>query len=202
MAKNHHGKLLCFLLLLLGICWGCQENEPLEPVYSDMPIMIVNNRDYVSFLQSSIEEAEEYIHIIMYMMKYYPHDSTNGVSQLQKALIGAAARDIEVKVILEKSDYNGSLNETNESTFVYLSSEGIDVRFDPLSVTTHAKVVIIDDRIAFVGSSNWSISAFEDNNETNLRVSSNEVAAGLEAYFLELWGVSSKGRFALWGSAL
>ena len=179
------------VVVVLTLMCGCQREEPLEPPYEDMAIVVVNDRDYVPFLLSSINEAEEYIHIIMYLMKYYPQDTINGVSQLQKALIAAVRQDVDVKVILEKSDYNSSLNETNESTFVYLDSMGLAVRFDPVSVTTHAKLVIIDDRIAFVGSSNWSKSALEKNNEMNVKIQDRNATRGMEVYFQELWSLSS-----------
>jgi phosphatidylserine/phosphatidylglycerophosphate/cardiolipin synthase-like enzyme len=172
---------------------GCQQTEPLEPPYEDLTIVMVNDRDYVPFLLSSINEAELYIHVVMYLMKYYPQDTLNGVSQLQKALIAAKQQDVDVKIVLERSDYNSSLNETNESTFVYLDSMGLEVRFDPVSVTTHAKLVVIDDQIAFVGSSNWSKSAFEDNNEVNIKIQDRAAVRGMESYFQALWSLSSVG---------
>jgi phosphatidylserine/phosphatidylglycerophosphate/cardiolipin synthase-like enzyme len=189
--KQSMRSLLCMVAVLCGLLiWGCQLDEPLEPPYEDLSIVVVNDRDYVPFLLSSINEAEEYIHIVMYLMKYYPQDTTGGVSQLQKALIEAAEKDVEVRVILEWSDYNSSLNATNESTFVYLDAMGLEVRFDPSSVTTHAKLVIIDGRIAYVGSSNWSKSAFEDNNEVNARIEDKHAVGGMESYFRELWTLS------------
>jgi phosphatidylserine/phosphatidylglycerophosphate/cardiolipin synthase-like enzyme len=184
---------LCIVIMMLTIMGGCQQKEPLEPPYEDFPIVLVNDRDYVPFLLSSITEAEQYIHVVMYFMKYYPQDSLNGVSQLQRALIACGQQDIDVKIVLEWSDYNSSLNATNESTFVYLDSLGLEVRFDPVSVTTHAKFVIIDDRIAYIGSSNWSISAFEENNEVNIKIEDQTVVREMESYFQELWSVSSRG---------
>jgi phosphatidylserine/phosphatidylglycerophosphate/cardiolipin synthase-like enzyme len=176
-----------FAMLIIIFLWGCKKEEPLEPPYDGIAITPVTDRDYTSYLLSSFENSEESIHIIMYLMKYYPYDSTNGVSLLEKDLTDAEERGVEVKVILEWSDYNSSLNATNESTYVYLESNGIDVRFDPSSVTTHAKVVIVDEQIAFVGSTNWSRSAVEENNEVNLKITDKDVLEEIENYFEELW---------------
>jgi len=181
----------CLYSIIITIFFfSCHKSEPLEPPYGDRPVIAVTDRDYTSYLLSYFGESENYIHIVMYLMKYYPYDSTNGVSQLQKALISARERGLDIKVLLERSDYNSSLNAINESTYVYLDSQGIDVRFDQLSVTTHAKLVIIDDKVAFVGSTNWSQSALEKNNEVNVEIKEEEVVKELESYFQHLWEVS------------
>jgi phosphatidylserine/phosphatidylglycerophosphate/cardiolipin synthase-like enzyme len=181
--------LMMFTGLLLG---GCQRKEPLEPPYDTTALVVVSNRDYAPLLLSSITGAGESIHVIMYLMKHYPEDSLNGVSQLQDALIAAAQTNTDVKVILEKSDYNSSLNASNGSTFVYLDSMGLDVRFDPPSVTTHAKLVIVDGKTVFLGSSNWTRSALEDNNEMNVKIQDPDIAGAMETYFQELWSLSSQ----------
>ena len=178
---------LCCIIITIFF-FACHKSEPLEPPYGDSPVIVVTDRDYTTYLLSYFGESENYIHIVMYLMKYYPYDSANGVSQLQKALINARERGLDVKVLLERSDYNSSLNASNESTYVYLNSQGIDVRFDQLSVTTHAKLVIIDDKVAFVGSTNWSQSAVEENNEVNVKMTDKNIVEDLESYFQNLWG--------------
>ncbi|MCK4233227.1 hypothetical protein KAX75_02280 [candidate division WOR-3 bacterium] len=183
-------KRFIYAIIIITLFLSCHKKEPLEPPYGDKPVYVVTNRDYTSYLLSCFNESEDYIHIMMYLMKYYPFDSTNGVSQLQKALIKANLRGVEVKVLLEKSDYNSSLNALNESTYIYLDSMGVDVRFDPVSVTTHSKLVIVDDKIAFVGSSNWSRSALEENNEVNVKIKEEMVVSELDSYFQRIWDVS------------
>ncbi|TES90411.1 MAG: hypothetical protein E3J87_10080 [Candidatus Cloacimonadota bacterium] len=66
----------------------------------------------------------------------------------------------------------------------------MDVKFDSQSVTTHAKIVIVDDRVAFIGSTNWSKSAIEKNNEVNVEIKKEEIVKELESYFQDLWNSS------------
>jgi phosphatidylserine/phosphatidylglycerophosphate/cardiolipin synthase-like enzyme len=197
MLKPDGMGFLCCIVVVLAFFWGCQQKEPLEPPYDDPVVAMVANRDYTPFLLSCIGEADEQVHVIMYLMKCYPSDTMNGVSQLQRALIAANNRGVDVRVILEQSDYNSSLNATNESSYVYLDSMGIEVRFDPLQVTTHAKLVIVDSRIAVVGSSNWSRAALEENNEMNVRIQDTAAVSAMESYFQDLWSlcdIRSRGR--------
>ncbi len=178
-----------YLLLIIAVVFfsSCHNKELLDPPYGDRSVIVVSDRDYASFVLASFSEAEVYIHVVMYSMKYYPDDSTNGVSQLLNELIYANERGVDVRVLLERSEYNSSLNEQNESTRFYLESNGIDVQFDSPTITTHGKLVIIDNREAFVGSANWSKSAIEKNNEVNVKINEEGIVEELESYFQNLW---------------
>jgi len=185
-------KLTLYLLVGSILFTCCHKDDVLEPPYGNKPVTVVTNRDYTSFLLSALHESKDYVYIAMYIMKYYPFDSSCGESQLLNAIIETKQRGVEVKVLLELSDYNSSLNETNESTYVYLTSKSVNVRFDSPTVTTHAKLVIIDGKIAFVGSTNWTKSALEANNEVNVEVKDEDVVGELELYFENLWGSSRR----------
>jgi phosphatidylserine/phosphatidylglycerophosphate/cardiolipin synthase-like enzyme len=178
-----------YLLLIIAVVFfsSCHNKELLDPPYGDRSVIVVSDRDYASFVLASFSEAEVFIHIVMYSMKYYPDDSTNGVSQLLNELIKAKERGVDVRVLLERSEYNSSLNEQNEFTCVYLESNGIDVQFDSPTITTHGKLVIIDNREAFIGSANWSKSAIEENNEVNVKINEEGIVEELESYFQNLW---------------
>jgi cardiolipin synthase len=49
----------------------------------------------------------------------------------------------------------------------------------------HAKTVVVDGRIASIGSANWDVRSFELNFETNAVLYSNEVAGMQKASFLD-----------------
>jgi len=183
-------RLYLYGFLIIFFLFACHKEDVLEPPYGEKSVIVVNNRDYTSFLLSALHESKDYVYIAMYMMKYYPFDSSCGESQLLNAIIETKQRGVEVKVLLELSDYNSSLNETNESTYVFLTSKSVNVRFDSPTITTHAKLVIIDGKIAFVGSTNWSKSALESNNEVNVEIKEEDIVGELELYFQNLWGSS------------
>jgi len=182
---------IIFAIIITTLFLSCHNEEPSEPPYGSNSVVVVTNRDYTPFVLEAINKSENYIHILMYEMKYYAFDSVCGESQLLNALIQVHTRGVEVKVILERSNYNSNLNEINESTYVYLVSEGINVRFDSPSVTTHAKLVVIDDKVAFLGSTNWTKSALDGNNEVNVEVTEEGIVRELELYFQNLWSQSS-----------
>ena len=63
-----------------------------------------------------------------------------------------------------------------------LSRSGIEIRFDSLRKTSHAKVVVIDDRYVFLGSHNLTHSALSRNNELSVRIDSPEMARQITSY--------------------
>ena len=50
----------------------------------------------------------------------------------------------------------------------WLAAHGIPVVWDEVSRTSHAKVLLIDDQQALVGSHNWTRAALLDNREASV----------------------------------
>jgi phosphatidylserine/phosphatidylglycerophosphate/cardiolipin synthase-like enzyme len=70
----------------------------------------------------------------------------------------------------------------------YMESRSIGVRLDPSSrTTTHAKVVVVDDRVVFVGSRNWTEGALTLNNEVCVVMYPEEIARRFVEYSENLW---------------
>ena len=85
---------------------------------------------------------------------------------LKNALIDAKNRGVDIRIILEQEI------ESNENCFYYLVSNGIDVKWAPREFSrTHSKFMIIDKKIVFVGSTNFSYSALNTNREAAILTS-------------------------------
>jgi len=71
-------------------------------------------------------------------------------------------------------------------------SHNISVKLDESSGrTTHTKLVIIDGKIVFLGSHNWTQSALQRNHEVSVLIYDEDVAKILLRYFFDIW---SNGR--------
>jgi phosphatidylserine/phosphatidylglycerophosphate/cardiolipin synthase-like enzyme len=143
-------------------------------------IFPLENQKYFDLLTIKIVEAKRSVNICMFLFKAWSN-SKHSANQVIEELIRAAKRGVEVNVLLEKNGWSDdSLNQSNESTATKLREAGISVFFDRKDVTTHSKLIIIDERIVFIGSHNLTDSALQKNNETTIMVESEEMAA----YFL------------------
>ena len=80
------------------------------------------------------------------------------------SLKAAANRGVKVQVVLEHSV------DDNPGRVTELSAAGVSAKLDEKSIYTHAKLLVADDATALFGSSNFSWSSMNKNNEANLLV--------------------------------
>jgi len=89
----------------------------------------------------------------MYSFTYEP---------IAEALIRAKNRGIKIRILMDKGQ-----SQRRYSKYKYLLNNGIAVIQDRHAGIMHNKIAIIDGKILFTGSYNWSKSA-EERNQENL----------------------------------
>ncbi len=158
-----------------------EENEKLKrEVKYEISVLI--DRDYYSSLISDFKKANESILVAMYLMVYDPDDPLDWANDLIRELINARERGVNVTVVIEYRTYTGYM-DSNLEEYNYLSANGVNVKLDEESDTDHMKLVIIDDKIVYIGSHNWSESALYYNHETSVKIVSEEIAEIFKEYF-------------------
>ena len=166
---------------------------PFDAVDGSEPLLIpipdtVDTAHYADWLLELLSRAEHSIHVIMYRISYYPAYRESRSNEILAALIEAAGRGLDVKVLLDDCSFYPDSAEENLEAALYLYLHGVDVRMDDPSETTHAKLVLIDGETVLLGSTNWNYYALEQNNEVSLAlVRLSEVARVYEQYFQVLW---------------
>jgi phosphatidylserine/phosphatidylglycerophosphate/cardiolipin synthase-like enzyme len=144
------------------------------------------NREYRDALLAGIRGANSRIIVSCYLFKITKFPD-NQPRKIANELILARQRGVTVTVILEQSrNESDFLNRENRATAALLSRNGIETRFDSLRKTSHAKVVVIDDRYVFLGSHNLTHSALTRNNELSVRINSPEMARKITSYLGQL----------------
>jgi phosphatidylserine/phosphatidylglycerophosphate/cardiolipin synthase-like enzyme len=137
---------------------------------------LLQNREYSNALLQGIRDARSSIRISCYIFKMT--DSAGNLPRLvAEELVNARRRGVNISVKLEQSsDAKDSLNSDNHSTAAYLIRNDITVRFDPIRKTSHAKIVVIDNRYVYIGSHNLTQSSLIRNNELSVLFDSPEQA--------------------------
>ncbi len=148
-------------------------------------IIVLADKEYYETLTSLIQHAHQSIDLTMFIFKTTKSPKNKAVL-LAGELVKAAKRRVRVRVILEKSDYDESLNRENRRVGRKLRKKGIKVIFDSPETTTHAKLVVIDNRYCLVGSHNFTHSALAYNHELSLLVDSRTLAKELLKYMDEI----------------
>lgn len=160
---------------------------PLSPPVPKVEVL--KDQEYFYQVNSLIKEATTSIKVIAFEMGWYPEHPLSPSNILIKNLIAARERGVEVRVILEISDWNERVTKKNKYSGQVLSENNIKVRYDSPSVTTHAKLIIADSSSAILGSNNWTYYSLTQNKELSLLVKTPSVIGELEDYFNKLWEV-------------
>ncbi|MEM2513612.1 MAG: phospholipase D-like domain-containing protein, partial [Candidatus Bathyarchaeia archaeon] len=90
-------------------------------------------------------------------------------------------RGVNVKVIIEYRTYSGFLDD-NLWTRDYLFSNNVSVKLDDEPDTDHLKLVIIDDKIIYIGSHDWNDPSLFSNHEISVKILSEKLAQELREY--------------------
>ncbi len=138
-------------------------------------IRILPDREYFELLLPLIQRARHEIRLTMFLFRTTTSPN-NLATALAKALIKARQRGVTVRVLLERSGFDNSINAANRTVAAMLRRNQIQVRFDSREVTSHAKLVVIDQRYVFVGSHNLTHSALTSNHEFSLLVDNRDLA--------------------------
>jgi len=158
---------------------GCKEFSGPNP-----EITLVLDRDYYPTFHNLISQAKKTVHSIMYVGKI---NKGSLIDRIVSDLKDAKAKGIEVKMVFEYSSYDSSLNATNQAFQDTLNLYGIKTQWDNPTITTHAKLLIIDSTYILLGSTNWTASALEKNHEANIMINNLELGIKLEEYFTKIW---------------
>jgi len=148
-------------------------------------VTVLNCKDYLPSLISDINGAKSSIDACMYAAIYKPDKTNYPANAIFKDLVGAAARGVKVRLILD-----GRLAKNEKPLIEYLSGGGVVIRLSRLNHTVHSKLVLVDGRIVYVGSHNWTADALRHNTETSVRIETPQIAAQEEKDFAGYWGAS------------
>ena len=163
-----------------------------DSISADDPLIVplpetVDTENYPAVLLKLIAGARESIHVVMYRISHYPQYRESTTNDILDALIAASSRGLDVRVYMDDCAFYESDAEANLQAARYLSDHGVDVRMDDPKTTTHAKLVVIDQRTVTLGSTNWNYYSLAKNNETDIAfIDFPAVAAPYEAFFERL----------------
>jgi hypothetical protein len=161
----------------------------------------IHNKTYFQTTHKILQSAKSSIIMVMYVVSLHNTTDDSQVLQLVNDLIDAHKRGVKVKVILDRTieykkygeheerersltafgmtkanEFGMTLDDKNEIVYEYLKNNGVEVYYDQKQTYTHAKCLVIDNKIVIMGSTNWSASAFTNNNEISAVIESKEYA--------------------------
>lgn len=130
------------------------------------------NQSFFGEIKKILSSATDSICIVIYNWHFYKNDIAGSVSQLNQIIFDKLNRGVKIKVVV------GNITLYNQ-----LKEKKINVRYNRVRGLNHAKVIIVDTRIASVGSHNFSENAFSRNEEASVISDEKEFVAQAQKYF-------------------
>lgn len=130
----------------------------LSPLYSRMKIM-----QLVSWAEKSID-------------MYFQYLSDN---DLQDLLVLQESKGVQVRIIMDKKFIRENPDEVS-----HLEKKWVEF-FSYNGTTMHAKSILIDKKILYIGSVNFSTYSFDSNRETGLLITNKDIVWQFQTQFLD-----------------
>ena len=145
---------------------------------------------FFNALLAKIEGATSMVEIATFLFRT-DYVSETRAQQIADALKAAAARGVQVTVVLSYSRFETDVCESNYATAAELMAGGCYVKLAPRNRTMHTKLAIIDLVDVFIGSHNLTRGALSFNNELTVYSSIRNMRARAARYFNALWDAST-----------
>lgn len=153
-------------------------------------VIDISGTKYFPAVNDALLKAEKSIYVAMFTIESSLSKQDSKPNQLIGALIEAKKRGVDVEIILDQnvdfvqrrhsSDWETKIKSTR--AYKRLKDAGIKVYYDEPARYTHAKCVIIDNKIVILGSTNWTGSSFDNNIETSVLINSEKLAEEILTY--------------------
>ena len=148
-----------------------------------------SDRSYAREVERLINTSNQRVWVMVYVL--YPGDEADHpVNALCAALAKARERGVDARVVIDIGREWGTedISDKHQQGESLLRELGVPILLDEVDRTSHSKIVLIDDRIAVIGSHNWTRSALMSNRETSLLVDDPKIVRELEQQFTSVAG--------------
>ena len=147
-------------------------------------------REYLSRVPAILEGAKTSIQVVQFVMQLKGKSAKMSSRELGIKLAAKVRDGVKVQALLNSAGGGWRAPALNRQAAQWLQERGVEVRTLGSSRTCHAKMLMIDDEIAIVGSHNWTPYALERNFEVSVLVRDAGCVGQLARHFDELWKVS------------
>lgn len=152
------------------------------------------DEDYYPQVHQVLIAAKKSIVCVMYLADINPKYNRGWEYNLVNDLINAHRRGVTVSVIFDQNIMFWETGKKKKQTerkssnaYELLKKNEVPVYYDSIDRVTHNKILVIDDYITILGSTNWTYSALRKNHEASVLIKSSSVA---EAFLEKLRTIS------------
>jgi len=180
MKQIMYIKTKAFIIVFIIFCAFHTSSSFGLPADDVIPLV---DGDYYPQVHQALITARKSISCVMYMADINPKYNKGWEYNLVNDLIGAHRRGVAVTVIFdqntmfwEEGKKGKKIERRSQEAYELLKKNGVPVYYDSKDRITHNKILVIDNYITIVGSTNWTYSALKKNHEASVLIKSRSVA--------------------------
>jgi phosphatidylserine/phosphatidylglycerophosphate/cardiolipin synthase-like enzyme len=143
--------------------------------------------EYSKIVIPLLDQAKTNLDIFQYSWGLYAHASQTPMQRINYAIKSAATRGVTCRALLHPGSPSDHLQSLNAATAAALQVWGVLTKFTTASGVLHAKGLIIDKRLAILGSHNFSMRSMVSNIEISILVDDAAVVQRLLQFYEILW---------------
>jgi phosphatidylserine/phosphatidylglycerophosphate/cardiolipin synthase-like enzyme len=141
-----------------------------------------------SALESALFSAKDSIYIAAFVLSFPSTGSTSQVKRIVDLLaLKSMSQGLDVRIALSYFSGKSALGARSVQAFYYLASVGIPFRFPLCQRSLHAKFVIIDQSVFFIGSHNLFDFSLRNPMEVSLEYRAFDFVSAAQRDFLAWW---------------
>lgn len=163
-------KLIMILFITINLCTAMS----LQHAEMEYQVCFTPGENCTSLIIDAINSAQKSIYVQAYSFTS---------ASIMRALLTAANRGVEVKILLDKTQFDDKFYKSGR----FFQNNHIPVWVDDKPAVAHNKVMIIDNSIVITGSFNFTNAAQFKNAENVLIIKNREIAAKYLANWQDRW---------------
>ncbi len=137
---------------------------------------IVVGKEFPQKVIPLLKDSKHFIDIIVFDWRWYPDQIGSSIQIFNNTIVKAVNNGVRCRAI---TNFNSNFN--------LFKDLNIDTKKWSSSKTLHTKLILIDNKIAILGSHNYTMSAFNLNHEISLIIYEAPFVSRLKQYFDNLW---------------
>ncbi len=182
-----------FFFFITALSFCAFFTPPVLGLPADDVVPLVDE-EYYPQAHKALVAAKKSIFCVMFIADINPRYPNGWEYNLVNDLIDAHLRGVSVTVVLdqnvtfwEEGGKGKELERKSREAYELLRKKGVPVYYDDKERITHDKILVIDNYVTIVGSTNWTYSALKKNHEASVLIKSQSVA---EAFLEKLKTIS------------
>ena len=155
-------------------------------------MQLLYEEEFLPAAKELIMKARYSVYISTFKAEITTKPRGRKLSRLFDEIAQAKIRGLDVRVLINTAAPRGSIPLTNAYAVMFLKKNGIDVRKLHHERCCHAKLIIVDDYAAILGSHNLSVKSCHNNFEVSCIIYSRTTVTELIEKYNKVWEGSRK----------